>query len=55
VMPMRAPSGRSRPMRVVWPTGTHRRRWPRKAFFSRARGISYRERITFTNSELSLK
>jgi hypothetical protein len=31
--------GRSRPMRVGFPTRTHRRRWLRKTFSSRARGI----------------
>jgi hypothetical protein len=37
VMSMRAVNGRSRLIRARFPTGTHRHRWSRKAFFSRAR------------------
>jgi hypothetical protein len=44
VMPMRAASGKSRPIRAGFRTGTHHRlEWPRKASPSRARWMFLRE------------
>jgi hypothetical protein len=55
VMLMRVVSGRFRPIRAGFTTGTRKRGWLRKAFFSRVRRMSYHEKIASTNSEISFE